>query len=235
MQIDHTETHYDRWKKKPDQTSLSAVVKSLHPVIDYAIQAAGGQGDPYVRAMAQVHAAKAVTTYDPSIPGAASLNSHVRNQLQGISRTVRKSRSVMQLPERTQLDAFALMKSRKKFEDEHGREPDIGELADHSGFNVKRIEKVMRQTRTTPSESAFESDVEKDTTDFQTEAVDYVYTDSDHVDRRILEHKTGYGGVELLEPAAIAAKLGLTGSQLSRRSARLALKINELESALKTL
>lgn len=235
QQPDHTETHYARWKKKPDQASLSAVVKSLSPVIDYAVQAAGGQGDPYVKTMAQVHAAKAVASYDPTVPGAASLHTHVRNQLQGISRTVRKSRSVMQLPERTQLDAFALMKQRRKFEDEHGREPDAGELADYSGFSIKRIEKVMRQTRTAPSEAAFESDVEKDATDFQPEAVDYIYHDADHVDRRILEHKTGYGGAEILEPAVVALKLGLTPSQLSRRSARLALKINDLENALKTL
>ena len=67
------------------------------------------------------------------------------------------------------------------------------------------------------------------------EAMDYVHHDSDYIDRKILEHKSGYGGAELLSPAAVAQKLGLTPSQLSRRSAKLALKINDLEQSMKKL
>ena len=214
---------------------MSQVVKALQPHIEYTVHSIGAGGDPYVKTMANVIAAQAVKTYNPEMPGAAGLHTHVKNQLQQLTRIARKSRSVLQVPERSQMDAFALSKARKSFEDIRGREPDISELADHSGFSIKRIEKVMKQTRPTPGEAAFETEHEKDATDFSPEAVDYVYHDADHVDRKILEHKIGYGGAEQLPPAVVAQKLGLTGSQLSRRSARLSLKINELEQSLRKL
>jgi DNA-directed RNA polymerase sigma subunit (sigma70/sigma32) len=185
--------------------------------------------------MANVIAAQAVKKYNPDMPGAAGLHTFVKSELQQLTRVARRSRSVLQVPERSQLDAFALAKSRRSFEDAHGREPDMGELADHSGFSLKRIEKVMQQTRPTPGEAAFETDHEKDATDFTPEAIDYVYHDADHVDRKILEHKIGHNGAEVLPPHAVAQKLGLTPSQLSRRSARLSLKINELEQSLRKL
>lgn len=214
---------------------MAQVVKALQPHIDYSVQSIGAHGDPYVRTMANVLAAKAVKNYNPEMPGAAGLHTHVKNQLQQLTRINRRSRSVLQVPERSQMDAFALAKARRTFEDQHGREPDTGELADHSGFSIKRIERVTRQTRPTPGEAAFETDHEKDATDFTPEAVDYVYHDADHVDRKILEHKIGFGGAELLPPHVVAQKLGLTPSQLSRRSARLSLKINELEQSLRKL
>jgi len=235
VQHDEIQTRYEQWKVKPNPASMSHVIKALQPHISYSVQSIGAHGDPYVKTMANVIAAQAVKKYNPYLPGASGLPTFVKSELQQLTRVARRSRSVLQVPERTQLDAFALAKSRRTFEDQHGREPDAGELADHSGFSVKRIEKVMRQTRPTPGEAAFETDHEKDATDFSPEAVDYVYHDSDHVDRRILEHKTGYGGAELLAPHVVAQKLGLTPSQLSRRSARLSLQINELEQSLKKL
>lgn len=223
------------YQSQPSQSNLNTVVQALRPAIDYAVQSAGASGDPYVRSMALAHAAKAVKKFDPTKAGASNLRTYVGSELQQIGRIARRSRSVLQLPERTQLDAYALMKARKGFESQHGREPDAGELADFSGYSIKRIEKVMKQTRAVSSESSLPSDTEKTDTDFQPEAVDYVYHDADHIDRRILEHKTGFGGAEILEPKMIAAKLKLTPSQLSRRSAKLALRINEIENALKSV
>ena len=69
--------------------------------------------------------------------------------------------------------------------------------------------------------------------DFDLEALEYVFHDSDHVDRRILEMKLGYAGHPTLPPKAIAAALKLSPTQLSRRSARLSMRINNIASALK--
>ena len=64
------------------------------------------------------------------------------------------------------------------------------------------------------------------------EAMDYVYRDADYIDRKIMEMKTGYGGGEALPPSVVAQRLNLTPTQLSRRSAKLALQIREIEDAL---
>jgi len=228
-------TRYLQWRTRPNPDNMSQVIKALQPHIGYSVQAIGAHGDPYVNTMANVIAAQAVKTYNPDMPGAAGLHTHVKNQLQQLTRIARRSRSVLQVPERTQLDALAIHRAKTSFEEKHGREADVAELADHSGFSVKRIEKVLKQTRAVPSESAVPGDDEQDAVDFTPEAMDYVYHDADHVDRKILEHKTGYGGTDILPPALVAQKLGLTPSQLSRRSARLALKINELEQSLRRL
>lgn len=235
VQTDDLNARYQQWRARPNPDSMSQVIKALQPHISYSVQSIGAHGDPYVNTMANVLASQAVKTYNPDMPGAAGLHTHVKNQLQQLTRVSRRSRSVMQVPERTQLDALALHRARTSFEEQHGRDADVAELADHSGFSIKRIEKVMKQTRAVPSEAAVPGDNEKDATDFTHEAMDYVHHDSDYIDRKILEHKSGYGGAELLSPAAVAQKLGLTPSQLSRRSAKLALKINDLEQSMKKL
>ena len=124
-----------------------------------------------------------------------------------------------------------LHKARKRYQDEHGREPDMAELADYTSMPVKRLEKIQRYQVAMPAEDAM-GDVEKLNPDFMSEAVDYVHKDSDHTDRRILEMKTGYGGNPVMAPAEIGRALNLTPTQLSRRSMRISGKIQEIHSAL---
>jgi hypothetical protein len=63
--------------------------------------------------------------------------------------------------------------------------------------------------------------------------MDYIYDESDKVDRQIMEMKTGYGGkYEPMAPVDIARSLKLPPSQLSRRSARMAYKLQKYEQAL---
>ena len=140
--------------------------------------------------------------------------------------------TVIKVPERIQQDAFALAQHEQEFMDRHGRDPSTLELADLSHLSVKRIAHIRQSVRKTPSEGAFEGNMPGSETDSMPEALDYLYHDADHIDRRILELKTGYGGVETMDPKAVAAKLKLTPSQLSRRSARLTFKLQEIEKGL---
>ena len=88
--------------------------------------------------------------------------------------------------------------------------------------------------RAVPSEGALQgATIDPQEPDFYDEALDYVYADLDATDKRILEMKTGYGGkYEPMEATAIAAEIGIHPSNLTRRSARIALKINEVENGL---
>ena len=225
---------HQAYKANPTPQTLTAVVNALHPTINYSLSAVNALHDPVVKSKALVYAAHAVQKYSPEY--GASLPTFVSSQLRQLSRTARQSRSVVKIPERTQLDNWNLVKAERVFQDKHGRDPDLLELSDATGLSPKSIERIRKFSYVVPSESAlpdFEGDANGP--DFQREAMDYAYHEADYMDRKILEMKTGYGGKPVMQPKDIAVALNLTPSQLSRRSAKLSLKINDLEKSLREI
>lgn len=224
-------TPYDRWQMDPSKSNLAAVTKSLSPTIESVIAGMGGAGNPHLRSRANVIAAKAVQTYDPS--QGASLPTWVSGQLRQLSRDVRKSNNVLSIPEGVQLDSYALYKAEKEFEEEHDREPTVKELADASHLSVKRIEQIRKKTKAVVMDGATVGEdgselVQGGETDYSKEAMDYVYNESDTTDQKLLEYLTGYGGVDQLDNKAIMQELKLTPVQLSRRKARLSMRMMEI-------
>lgn len=226
--------HYQAWKAKPSPESLSQVVKALSPTINYALGAVNASDDPVVRSQAMLHAADAVERYDPKNPNQASLPTYVSAHLRQLNRLARQQRMPVKVPEKIQLDAYHLHRKSQEFLDQNNREPDVLELADFSGLPVHRIEKVRLHQVTTPSEAAGVAGSQSEPA-YDREALEYIHTGSDHIDRRILEFKTGFGGSPMLPPQEIAARLKLTPSQLSRRSMRLAQRIGETQQRLTNL
>lgn len=222
---------YDEYTKAPSPDSLTKVVKALRPTIDFNLAQQNSANDPLVRAHAMSFAADAVTKYDPKF--GASLPTFLSSQLRQLSRTARQSRNPVRIPERIQLEAMKLNHARRRFFDEHDREPDTLELADFTGMPVKRIEKVRKYQVAIPSEEAM-GEQEHEGPDYSKDAMEYVYNSSDHIDRRVMEMKMGYAGHPVMEPSAVAMALGLTPTQLSRRSARLAIRMNKIIDTLST-
>lgn len=224
------DTEYAKYKSEPSPENLTSVVTALQPTIDYHLGQQNSLRDPLIRAKAVGYAADAVRKYDPKF--GASLPTFLSSQLRQLNRAVRQTRSPVHVPERIQIDAFKLHQARQEFFDEFNREPDTLELADYTSVPVKRIEKIRRYTQTAmPSESEI-GDQEISAPDFAKEALEYVYHDADHTDRRVLEMKLGYAGHPVVAPKDIAVALNLTPTQLSRRSARLAKRINDIEQTL---
>ena len=230
---DHVATLYDTYKSDPSPENLHGVVHALRPTIDYALASLQSGDNPVLRAKAKVLAAKAIQSYDPQY--GAALPTWVSGQLMPLRRMRRASMTVTNVPERIQLDAYTLFKAEQNFQDQRGREPDMQELADFSKLPIKRITTIRNTMKSTPSESAIGDAAPPQEADFTGEAMDYVHHDADHVDRRILELKTGYGGHDMMEPKEVALKLGLSPTQLTRRSQRLTFKINEIERRLRDL
>lgn len=226
---------YDRWKSEPTPQHMAGVVKSLDGSIRQAMHSMGAGNDPYLMSRARTLAAGAVQTYDPA--AGAGLHTWVNRQLLPINRMRREKQTAIKIPESVQLDAYRLMQAEREFEDENGREPDVEELADAVSMPVARIAKVREQfVRIMHDDAAGASggeeptsgiSVEHETPDFDTEALSYVHHESDYIDRKILEHKTGYGGAEVLNGAELAAKLNVSPAQITRRSAKLTYKVNQ--------
>jgi DNA-directed RNA polymerase specialized sigma subunit len=231
--VDDIDTRFQQWKTEPSPPNFQRVLNSLEPNINYTLASMGAAGDPVLKIEALVLASQAVKKYDPT--AGASLRTFVSGNLQGLSRIKRKVQSVISLPERTQLDANALHRATLEFTDKHGREPDVLELADHTGLPVKRIAFVRQSMRVSPSESAMEGNAGTIASDYSNEALDMLAPTLPHIDRRILEMKLGYAGHPVLQHAEIAAKLKLSPAGLSRRSAALALKLHEIQSMYDTV
>lgn len=226
---------HEQYQLQPEPAKLAKIVDTLKPTIDYALSSVQAHDDPFMRSNARVIAGKAVLSYDPT--QGASIPTWVGQQLQQLHRLRRQSQGAVKLPDRSILDAGAIHRAEAQFTDRHNREPDVHELADEVGMSVKRIQDVRRQTRAIPSPGALgdmplqSGLVEEDP--LAEEATAYVHKDSDYLDRKILEMKTGYGGkYEPLEAAEVGQRLGLTPSQLSRRAAKLSLKIHDIHQML---
>lgn len=226
---------YAAYKQAPSKDSLYNVVKSVKPTIDYALSSVGANEDPVIRSHAELFTAKAIEKYDPAHAAGANLTTHIGHQLRQLSRTARAVRSPVQLPDRIQTEAYQLHQAKLRFQEENDREPDVLELADFTGMPVKKIEKIHRYQISIPSEAPFGGPTAETEPDYTQDALDYVYHDADHTDRQIMELKTGYGGRQVLSPQEVAAKLRLTPSQLSRRSMRLAARIQRMQDALEKI
>lgn len=226
---------YDRWRVQKDGDSLYEVTKSLRPTIDSVVASLGGTGNPQIAAKARVIAAKAIQSYDPS--AGATLPTWVSQQLRQLTRDIRKSNNMVHVPDGVQLDGYALYRAEKEFEDEHGREPTVEELADISHLSIKRIRDVRSKMRPIVTDASTESEdgssmLTMENSDYTQDALDYVYAESDRNDKKILEYTVGYGGTTPLDTKQIMQKLKLTPVQLSRRKARLSMRINEVVDGL---
>lgn len=227
---------YEFYKKEKSNEALNAVIKDLKPTISYSLSNLNAHKDPVVRAKAKSVAAKSVQTYDPNF--GASLKTHVSNQLKQLSRTVRQQRSPTKAPERQQLDALTIDRAEKEYFDKEGKEPDVNMLADNTGLSPKRIEKVRSSSfrsgtdREDDAENDLPSGVEE--SDYTKDAIKYVYDVSDYKDRKIIEHKLGYGGGKILNQKQISEQLNLNPAQVSRRAAKLTKEVSDLVEALKT-
>ena len=227
-------TSYDQYIKAKDPASLRAVVQHLRPTIEYTLGGLNASNDPVVRSRALVVTANAVSKFDPKNVSGATLPTFVSSELRQLTRLARQQKMPIKVPDRVILDSYKLNMAVRKFDDEHGREPDTLELADATGLSPKRISKVRTYQVTVPTEGAA-GDLAAEAPDYFKDALDYVYNGADHTDRRILEMKTGYGGAEVLPPIAIAKRLNLTPSTLSRRSTRLTLQLNKIRDQLEKI
>ena len=196
--------------------------------INYQLHRYGLGDDPLAKGRARVLASKAIKTYDPN--AGASMHTWLDRSLQPLSRFKRERSFAVQLPERAVLDNFEVRRAEIEFEEAHGRPPDMDELSDAAGIPRKRLAALRRTVMPQVGEAAFDGEAPLGAHhDYMDEALSSVWDDSDAVDRKILEMKTGFGGrYKPMSAEQVAAQLNISPVQVSRKSARLAAKIDEI-------
>lgn len=221
---------FNLWKQKKDPVYLEQTLQALKPTISSAITSFAKTDSPDIRLKAQNLAIKALKTYDPS--KGASLKSHVMLQLQPLSRYALQSRGIIGLsPTQIQM-VSALKKEIADFEDKFGREPTDTELADRMGLSLKRINKIRALARPQTSfEQLSEGEQEAPPifqSDKEREWAEFVYFESDPIDKKIMEWKLGWNNQPILKNYEIAKRLNITPSAVTQRLIKIQRKLSKL-------
>ena len=217
------EEKYTAYAADPTNENLHATVSSLGNTINYTLASLNSTTNPVMKSNALVYTANAVKKYDTN--AGASLPTFVSSELRRLIRDQRAINAPIKIPDRAMLDSHKINQSEQEYEEEFGREPDILELADFSGISPERIEKVRKQMPAMPTEEAFGESMASQTPDYEKEALRMIYYDSDHVDRKIMEYKMGYGGKRQMPANQGSEKLKISPSQVTRRSQRISKRI----------
>lgn len=225
---------YSIYHQEPSQENFNKVMKTLDPTINKALVSLGQADNPILRDQAKVFTARAVRKFNPE--AGAQIHTWVTGQLMQLRRSNRALNSPLKVPERIQLDAYHLDRKKKEYQELHQREPNIHELADFAHMPVKRITKVREQFLKVPSSGSVSDDTQSETeTDYMTEAVSYIYDDVDDLGKKILEHRTGYGGAEVFSNSQLSKLLGVRPDVISKRSAKLGERLTEVSERLKRM
>lgn len=202
--------------------------------INYQLHRYGLGDDPLAKGKARVLASKALKTYNPE--SGASVDTWMDRSLQPLSRFKRERSFAVQLPERAVLENFDVRKAELDFEEKNGRLPDMEELSDAAGVSMKKLSALRKTVLPQVSEEAMVGGVPSDLEpDYLDEALSSVHMESDKIDRQIIEMKTGFGGrYKPMISEEVASRLGLTPVQVSRRSKRIAAKVDEILELLQS-
>lgn len=230
---------FELFKKyqKGDTSAKKELLKSLTPLVISQVNKFINSGLPPLAIQLEGIrlTSNAIDTYDPS---KAQLNTHVMNNLKKLSRFVTNYQNIGHIPEPRALMIGKYNTIFSNLYADKGREPTTQELADAMQVSMAEIERLQSELRKDLSTSVIEEDddetgfykyIQQTTQDpKQKEAIEFVYFDSDPVDKKILEWTLGVYGNQTLPAKEIARKLGLTDFQLKQRKEKLAKEISEL-------
>ena len=223
---------YKEWWLDKTPSRLNEVVKALEPTVSYKMSTMGVADNPQMRHQARLFVAEAVRKYDPT--AGANLHTWTQSSLQSMHRFKRENQGPMKIPDRAAIDAWTIEKANRELTDELGYEPDVKQLADKSMLSVKRIAAVRKATRPIAAASQMYDEGGDQMVDFMGEALEYLYDELDPTDRKIVEMTTGYGGGGVLPKNQIAAKLGISPSQVTRRSDRIGQRLQAMNQDLES-
>ena len=230
------EAPYDVWRKAKTPKNLKSVITAHKPTIDSALKSyAGGMPGNNIRRRAEIMAAEAVKTYDPS--HGTQLRSHMMNQMQGLRRVAAKFADPMPKPDRLRIEGAKLNHEKKTLTDVLGREPSLEELAEHSNYDIKKIRKLQMRNAAVVPESSLVNEAGGEDDEYMPGVkrndpaavwMDYVYHDLDDIGKIILQYRTGYNGVQKLSNQDIAKRLRISPAAVSKRANQIQKRLDEI-------
>jgi hypothetical protein len=195
-------------------------LEAVNPVVDKAVRLYAGGPDPVARSRARLMALRAAGDWDRR---KSNLQTHLLTRLQPLRRFAASRRQATRVPERAQWQLSRLREAEAELRDDLDRDPTELELADRTGFSLRRLGQLRRHGGQVAAGTFLEAEsppaAPRDRPD---EWLDFVYHDLSALDRVILEGRAGYNGKPLKSVTQLARELGVGAATVSRRAARIA-------------
>jgi len=222
------------WQKDRNPEKTSLLLKKLRPTINSALTSFAPGMEKSLQIKATKLALDAAGTYDPSY--GTDPSTHVFHTLKRLYRYGAKRNNIMPVSERGYAETKYIKALMAEFEDAKGREPSAMELADRSGFSVKKINKILGANRIRNDSSTINPDTHQsyvgasdlDDDDY----FEYVYASVGPIDQKIMEWSSGKHGRPVLANQEIAQRLHVTPAAISQRRAKLTNMMSEIRSLL---
>lgn len=217
------------WKKDPNDELTTIVLHKMKPTISSAMNsyAPGHQKDLAVKAATLT--LQALKSYDPD--RGTDPSTHVFHTLKRLNRYASRRQNIIPISERASMERRVVLEAQAEFIDTYDREPSELELADLTGYSLKKVRKVLNGNKViadsatinpeTHQTSFYASDVTDD------DYYDYVYRSVGPIDQKIMEWSSGKSGAPLSNKE-IAAKLHITPAAVSQRRTKILNMMSEV-------
>lgn len=226
---------YNNWVTNPTTENLNRVVDTFLPTINSEISKYDGPPS-ILRSKAKILTINALRNYDPS--SKANLNSWVTTNLKQLSRYNRNIKPV-RTPELAARQASELWTVSNNLSNDLGREPTLEELADETGWSIKRIKHIKEVNVPTINASLYDTPMNNSSSTSQPGVIpvsqlpfaqEAVYMSLDDRDKAIYDFRTGSHGKKVLSAAEVANRLGITPAAVSQRANTIAQQISNIAS-----
>jgi len=222
------------WQQDRNPEKTAFMLKKLKPTINSALTSFAPGMEKSLQIKATKLALDAAASYDPSY--GTDPSTHVFHTLKRLYRYGAKRNNIMPVSERGYAESKYIKELMAEFEDAKGREPSAMELADRSGFSVKKINKILgankiRNDSSTINPETHQSYVAASDLD-DDDYFEYVYASVGPIDQKIMEWSSGKHGRPVLANQEIARRLHVTPAAISQRRAKLMNMMSDVRSML---
>jgi len=222
------------WQKHQDNDVTTLVLKRMQPTIRSAITSYAPGMDKQLSVQAAKLTLEALKAYDPD--KGAEPGTFVFHNLKRLNRIGAQRSNIIPQSEARTLEQKSLRAVIDNFRDIYDRDPSDAELADRTGFSIKKINKLLDDTVVVSESSTLSEDSQRST--FTTGGGDdddyfeYVYTSVGPIDQKIMEWTSGKHGKPMLSNNEIASKLKLSAAAISQRKQKLQKMLSDMRSLL---
>lgn len=222
---------WQAWRKDKDPDKLGQLITSFRPMIKSVVRKWSGSGvsEQVLTDNAEILAARAFNTFDPD--RAASLGTHVFNNMKKLSRIVIDNQNVARIPEHRTQKIGTFQNAKSYLEGELDREPTSSELSTQLGWSLKDVNKMESSLR---KDLLYSGDVLADYSlpgvyedEKRRDLVDFIYYELDPQEKLVYEYLTGKYGKPKTPANQVAKILKMSDATVSRIRKRIEQKLEK--------
>ncbi len=215
-------TTLEKWRQSQDPAHLQPLLKAYEPVMANTMRYYKAPGIPEAAFKAEMtsHVINAFQSFNPD--RGAALNTHVQNTLRKVYRYNNKYQNHAYIPPDSAKHIGNIDRARATLLDEIGRDPTYNEIADHLGLKPGLVKRIETSRRAAIDDTTLQADPIDQRLARDSEVMSLLPYSLDPKEKEVFEFMYGSRKGEMPKQngkpslAALAAKLGMNGSQLSR-------------------